>query len=106
AESWRVVHTALISNCGSACNAGIWAIDANPRCGFAPTIPTRILLLVAIRPSRRYFRSSSFADPARGSSPSSAPLEPLRRVCRPLDHRPELLERDVGLDLAVSGKRA
>src|SRR3984893_5143104 len=53
AESWRVVQTAVISNSGSACNAGIWAIEANPRCGLAPTIPTRILLPVAIKPSRK-----------------------------------------------------
>src|ERR1700681_3720079 len=51
-EFVRVVQTAVISNSGSACNAGIWAIEANPRCGLAPTIPTRILLPVAIKPSR------------------------------------------------------
>ena len=31
----------------SACNAGICAIEANPRWGLNPTIPTRILLLSA-----------------------------------------------------------
>src|SRR5215472_3100333 len=30
-----------------ACNAGICAIEANPRLGLNPTIPTRILLLSA-----------------------------------------------------------
>src|SRR5580704_9244405 len=44
----RFLHTALISKSGSSCRAGIWAIDANPRLGFAPTIPTRIFLLVAM----------------------------------------------------------
>jgi hypothetical protein len=48
ADSCRVVHTAAISKSGSAHSAGIWAIDANPRFGLNPTIPTRILLLVAI----------------------------------------------------------
>jgi hypothetical protein len=38
------MQTALISKCGSACKAGIWAMEANPRLGFTPTIPTRISL--------------------------------------------------------------
>jgi hypothetical protein len=44
----RVVQMAVISKPGSACEAGVWAKEANPRLGFAPTIPTRILLLVAM----------------------------------------------------------
>lgn len=45
-EAWRR------ANCGSARKAGRCAIDANPRLALAPTIPTRILLLFAITPSR------------------------------------------------------
>ena len=46
-----VVQTAWISNSGSAFRAGIWAIEANPRSGLTPTIPTRILLFVAMNAS-------------------------------------------------------
>jgi hypothetical protein len=43
------VQTAVISNSGSAFRAGIWAIEAKPRFGLTPTIPTRILFRVDMR---------------------------------------------------------
>lgn len=55
-------QTALISKSGIAWRAGIWAMEANPRLGFAPTIPTRIFLVVAMAsspPRTRSYRCTS-----------------------------------------------
>jgi hypothetical protein len=38
----------MISKSGSDSKAGTWAIEAKPRLGFSPTMPTRILVFVAI----------------------------------------------------------
>src|SRR5262249_7065122 len=56
AESCRVVQTALISKSGSVCRAGIWAIEAKPRSGLTPTIPTLILLRFAMDASRNQMK--------------------------------------------------
>jgi hypothetical protein len=52
ADCWLAVQTAVISNCGMARSAGIWAIEANPRLAPAPTIPTRILPLSMVPPAK------------------------------------------------------
>src|SRR5689334_21773144 len=44
---------ATTSNSGSACSAGICAMDENPRSGVTPTMPTRIVFAMPY-PSQRW----------------------------------------------------
>jgi hypothetical protein len=64
------VQTATISKSGNACSAGMWEIEAKPRLGLAPTMPTRILLAMATVSFRSQFivartlsRSQGFGKP-------------------------------------------
>jgi hypothetical protein len=73
------VHTTTISNSGSACKAGLCAIDANPRFGLSPTIPTRILLLLATgfppRLAARIADESDYPAVQAGSDAEYAPAK-------------------------------